>query len=1248
VKIDSTDWPRRSAASELEIDQLLAEGSPHHAVDDSRLLNHPAIASWVREAYCVLLELQEQPDSKKLLAQLDCVRNEFERASDAFGTVLLAEQAMLDTARKTHIDRLEQMVAARQAQVANLEQAVAQRDARLEQVVTARDALLEQLEEAASARKAQVSDLEHAVAQRDALLQQLEEAAAAQHAQVADLEQAVAQRDALVGQLEEAAAAEQALQAQTSERMREQRNKLLYRLNKLQTGAAWQLAKPFRSAEYRWPSLVRAIATLPKLAYWALTFQLRSRLGVSRQARLLLHTGLFDLPWYLEHNQDIVLNGANPVLHWLVSGWREDRDPSPLFDCSWYLDQNSDVAQAQINPLVHYVQNGACEGRDPNPLFDSDWYLDQNRDVVESQANPLAHYLRAGAREGRDPNPLFDSDWYLDQNRDVVESQANPLAHYLRVGAREGRDPNPLFDSHWYLEQNPDVAQAQINPLAHYLRGGADEGRDPSPLFDSHWYLAQNPDVAQAQLNPLVHYLRSGACEGRDPNPLFDGAWYLRQHPELAETKTNPLLHYIINGADGSISPGPRFDAGNYFTRHKGLIETGMTPLEHFLRRLQDSKPGQHAKRESQPSDSLYHQIYACYSDSARHQPSGEYYAPDSDPGLEKTDLPVRIIAFYLPQFHPIAENDEWWGKGFTEWTNVSKAVPQFEGHYQPRLPGELGFYDLRVAQVQRRQTELARQYGIYGFCYHYYWFAGRRLLERPIEQMLADSSLDFPFCICWANENWTRRWDGQENEILLAQEHSPQSDIQFIEDAAILFRDPRYIRIEGRPLLIVYRVNLLPEPRETVERWRVRCRELAVGEPYLVAAQTFGITDPRPYGFEAAVEFLPPHNTPAEDITDRVALLNPDYKGRIYSYRSVLDNVLASERSKPYPVFRCASPGWDNEPRKPGGGHIFTGATPRLYAEWIADLGRKTSARSNPNERILFVNAWNEWAEGAYLEPDRRFGYAYLRATAKILRLLAQERPPFEGPGIRWLVDEPTESGARIAVMAHVYHAERWEDLVAYLDNIAESFDLFAAVVHEDDASCVCASLPENVERCFLGVVPNRGRNIASFLAFLRIVQRLDYEIALRVNTEGTSMCNGDESWKDMLEKSLGSRAATSDILCLLRSEREIGLIAPSGHLLPAESSWGQRGEAELNLMHFARLVTEVGLPRRTRGFCFPAGPLYWFRPRALSPLAALEIEEDDVPSESGQADWTIAHALEPIVGLASSTDGWRIEVTK
>jgi glycosyltransferase involved in cell wall biosynthesis/2-polyprenyl-3-methyl-5-hydroxy-6-metoxy-1,4-benzoquinol methylase len=375
--------------------------------------------------------------------------------------------------------------------------------------------------------------------------------------------------------------------------------------------------------------------------------------------------------------------------------------------------------------------------------------------------------------------------------------------------------------------------------------------------------------------------------------------------------------------------------------------------------------------------DELVRELYA--ESSTDFQPMAETAAGET---------PIRLIAFYLPQFHPIPENDQWWGKGFTEWTNVSRAKPQFAGHYQPHLPGELGFYDLRVSDVQARQLELATHYGVFGFCYHYYWFNGRKLLERPLRQVLENPKLDRPFCICWANENWTRRWDGAEQELLLGQEHSPESDFAFIRDVDPILRDPRYIRVEGRPLLIVYRADILPEPRETVERWRAHCRQSGIGDPFLVAAQTFGLGDPTPLGFDAAVEF-PPHGTHASDMSDSLTLLNPRYKGAAYSYEDVVHDKIQSNQHG-YPLFRTVMPGWDNTPRRGALGNVYVGASPRLYQRWLESVCDETLTRQPPSRRLVFVNSWNEWAEGAHLEPDKRYGYAYLNATSAALRKAA------------------------------------------------------------------------------------------------------------------------------------------------------------------------------------------------------------------------------------------------------------------
>ena len=357
-------------------------------------------------------------------------------------------------------------------------------------------------------------------------------------------------------------------------------------------------------------------------------------------------------------------------------------------------------------------------------------------------------------------------------------------------------------------------------------------------------------------------------------------------------------------------------------------------------------------------------------------------------------DDPIRAIAFYLPQFHPIPENDRWWGAGFTEWTNVTRAQPIFTGHYQPHLPADMGFYDLRVADTRAKQAALAARYGIHGFCYYFYWFAGKRLLETPVESMRASGEPDFPYCLCWANENWTRRWDGADKEILIAQNPSRADDERLILDLLPHFRDPRYIRVNGKPLFIVYRIGVLPNVTATAELWREVARREGIGELYLCAAKTYDTGDPTYYGFDAVVEF-PPHGLRTVPTQEQLEILEPRFSGTIVDYRQfVVDCITAREPS--YPLHRTVMPGWDNTARRRHNALVFAHATPEVYELWVREVAAETR-RKPPGERLIFVNAWNEWAEGAHLEPDQRFGHQYLEATARALAYASAPGVPAE-----------------------------------------------------------------------------------------------------------------------------------------------------------------------------------------------------------------------------------------------------------
>ncbi|MEO1934088.1 MAG: glycoside hydrolase family 99-like domain-containing protein, partial [Myxococcales bacterium] len=464
------------------------------------------------------------------------------------------------------------------------------------------------------------------------------------------------------------------------------------------------------------------------------------------------------------------------------------------------------------------------------------------------------------------------------------------------------------------------------------------------PLFDGDWYLGQHPDLIDQGINPLIHYLQRGSAQGYDPGPSFSSSSHCARYPELDPLYTSPLVHYVSKGSD-QISKG-----------------TDQTP---------------HSSPPDEPKNA---------SDTGERSSSA----------WNSNGLP-SLLAFYLPQFHPIPENDQWWGSGFTEWANVTTATPAYPGHQQPKLPSELGFYDLRLPEIRERQASLAKEYGISGFCYYYYWFEGRRVLERPLDEVLASGSPDFPLCICWANENWTRRWDGLDDEILMRQEHSLSSDYRFIQDVIPIFKDPRYIRVDGAPLLLIYRAEKIKDPEQTTAMWRDAAIQAGLPGIHLCAVK-FRTDDPRPIHFDSAVEF-PPHHFPAPPSEVRKLVLDETFSGEVFDYAAGVAEVLKSPRPD-YVCYRTVMPAWDNTARRGPAATIFHGATPRVYERWLTGLLAQAQDRTDESNRFIFINAWNEWAEGAHLEPDALNGRANLEATRRALKRCASEEAAIE-PGL-------------------------------------------------------------------------------------------------------------------------------------------------------------------------------------------------------------------------------------------------------
>ncbi|KVU62731.1 glycoside hydrolase family 99-like domain-containing protein [Burkholderia ubonensis] len=464
-----------------------------------------------------------------------------------------------------------------------------------------------------------------------------------------------------------------------------------------------------------------------------------------------------------------------------------------------------------------------------------------------------------------------------------------------------------------------------------------------SALYDEAWYVLHYPEVESSGMDPVDHFLSVGGRLGYRPGPDFDGDGYLNRNSDVASSGMNPLLHYVKFGANEGRE-----------VRQPGRI-------------------GSPEPKQPKPGD---------------HQSMAGLMGKTAALPLELKDLvPVsevpRTFAFYLPQFHPIAENNWAHGMGFTEWNNVIKSKPLFPGHYQPKVPGELGYYDLRSFDVMREQVDLALAHGISGFCFYYYYFHGKKLLYKPIENYIR-SDLKMPFFFLWANENWSKRWDGGDQEVIIEQHHSPEDDVAFIRELFPLFEDERYTKVNGKPVLMIYKAHLFPDVLSTTEIWREEMAKRGFPGIYLVMVDDWSSdpVQPRQLGFDASYE-IPSNVTPSDVLyEDAESLgLQDDFTGRIVDY----DKFAKFHMSRSFPEyrrFRTVMLPWDNTARYGSRAIVHVNTQTDAYKTWLSQAMLDTYTRYPAEERFVFLHSWNEWCEGTYLEPDGKSGRRYLEQT--------------------------------------------------------------------------------------------------------------------------------------------------------------------------------------------------------------------------------------------------------------------------
>jgi len=506
-------------------------------------------------------------------------------------------------------------------------------------------------------------------------------------------------------------------------------------------------------------------------------------------------------------------------------------------------------------------------------------------------------------------------------------------------------------------QRPPSVTRQQYQQLVQRIQNAVDSSLAP----ETRLIVFSKGDDALLKLGARV------ACH----YPQGDDGKYAGHYPKDADDAIAQLDRLHGDGMDHILLPA-----------------TALWWLDHFPG-LKDRLARDYDLVIDKPDTCVVYRRHA--RTSAESAPAFERITlTGSSPQVCLPDTDVRLVAFFLPQFHPIPQNDKWWGKGFTEWTNVTKARPLFDGHHQPRLPADLGFYDLRLPDVRASQAEMAAAYGIHGFCYYHFWFDGKVLLEQPFEEVLRSGEPDFPFCLCWANEPWSRRWDGRPRDVLQPQSYSPSDDVAHIRSLLPALADRRAITIDGKPVFIVYQSKDLPDSIRTTETWREEVHRAGLPGLYLIAIETGWDAgwDATSFGFDAKILFQPQFALLFSSGTQ--IPVGGSETWRVFDYQKAWQ-VLADPAPVSYKRFDTVCPSWDNTARAGERGVVLHGSTPEAYRRWLEHAITRVADQPR-DHRVVFINAWNEWAEGCHLEPDQRHGRAYLDATKQALTLATRE----------------------------------------------------------------------------------------------------------------------------------------------------------------------------------------------------------------------------------------------------------------